>query len=113
MAPVVAVRAAEKWVAAVVVQGKWVVVVAAANAIKAAVAAKVEVRWAVVVLAAPAVAAKVVAKWVAAEKWEEAQGGPVAAVKVVGRWAAEALAVLAAKVDPVAACKIMQSLLKT
>jgi hypothetical protein len=86
---------------------------------RTAVAAKVEVRWAAVVLAAPAVkvaravAAKVVAKWVAAEKWEEAQGGPVAAVKVVGRWAAEALAVPAVKVDPAAACKIMQSLLKT
>ena len=106
MAPVVAARAA-----AVVVQVKWVA--AAANAIKAEVAAKVEARWAAVVLAALAVAAKVVAKWVAAEKWEEAQGGPVAAVKVVGRWAAEALAVPAAKVDPAAACKIMQSLLKT
>jgi hypothetical protein len=38
VAPVVAARAAEKWVAAVVVQAKWVVAVAEANAIKVAVA---------------------------------------------------------------------------
>jgi hypothetical protein len=38
VAPVVAARAAEKWVAAVVVQAKWVVAEAEANAIKVAVA---------------------------------------------------------------------------
>ena len=101
MAPVVAARAA-----AVVVQVKWVA--AAANAIKAA--AKVAERWVAVALAVKVgqvVAAKVVGKWAAAEKWEAAREAQVAVVKVVGRWAVAALG------GPAAACKIMQSLLKT
>jgi hypothetical protein len=66
-----------------------------------------------VALAGPAVkvarvvAVKAAGRWAVAEKWEVAQGGPVAAAKVAGKWVAVALAV------PVAACKIMQSLLKT
>jgi hypothetical protein len=85
-------------------------VVVAANAIKAAVAAKVAERWVAVALAVKVgqvVAAKVVAKWAAAEKWEAVREAQVAAVKVVGRWAVAALG------GPAAACKIMQSLLKT
>jgi hypothetical protein len=80
------------------------------GAVAPVVAARAAERWVAVALAVKVgqvVAAKVVVKWAAAEKWEAAREAQVAVVKVVGRWAVAALG------GPAAACKIMQSLLKT